>query len=90
MDFSNLFNNQPEVVKLLKSSFQNNRLVSTYLFYGEKGTLKMDAAMYFSSLVLCEAGGACGVCSECKRIEQLTNPNIFIISPEQEDRKSVV
>lgn len=87
MDFSNLFTTQPQVVKLINNSFQNNHLVNTYLFYGEKGTLKMDAALYFASLVLCEAGGACGVCEQCKRIEQLTNPNIFIISPEQDTIK---
>lgn len=87
MDFSNLFTTQPQVVKLINNSFQSNHLVNTYLFYGEKGTLKMDAALYFASLVLCEAGGACGVCEQCKRIEQLTNPNIFIISPEQETIK---
>lgn len=87
MDFSNLFATQPEVVSLINNSFNNNRLVNTYLFYGEKGTLKMDAALYFVSLVLCQAGGACGVCDECKRIEQLCNPNIFIISPDGETIK---
>ncbi len=87
MDFSNLFATQPEVVSLINNSFNNNRLVNTYLFYGEKGTLKMDAALYFASLVLCQAGGACGVCDECKRIEQLCNPNIFIISPDGETIK---
>lgn len=87
MDFSNLFANQPQVVKLINNSFKTNHLVNTYLFYGEKGTLKMDAALYFASLVLCEAGGACGVCEQCKRIEQLTNPNIFVISPDQETIK---
>lgn len=87
MDFSNLFATQSEVVSLINNSFNNNRLVNTYLFYGEKGTLKMDAALYFASLVLCQAGGACGVCDECKRIEQLCNPNIFIISPDGETIK---
>lgn len=87
MDFSNLFATQPEVVSLINNSFHNNRLVNTYLFYGEKGTLKMDAALYFASLVLCQAGGSCGVCDECKRIEQLCNPNIFIITPDGETIK---
>lgn len=87
MDFSNLFATQPQVVKLINNSFKTNHLVNTYLFYGEKGTLKMDAALYFASLILCEAGGACGVCEQCKRIEQLTNPNIFIISPDQDTIK---
>lgn len=87
MDFNNLFTNQPEVVKLINNSFNNDRLVQTYLFHGEKGTLKLDAALYFASLILCEAGGNCGICDQCKKIERLTNPNIFIISPDGETIK---
>ena len=79
MDFTNLFTNQSEVVKMINKSFNNNRLSQVYLFHGEKGTLKMDAALYFASLVLCEAGGNCGMCSQCKKIERLINPNIFNI-----------
>lgn len=82
MDFSNLFKTQPEVVKLINSSFNNDRLVQTYLFHGEKGTLKMEAALYLASLLLCENGGNCGVCDQCKRIERLANPNIYVISPD--------
>ena len=87
MDFTNLFTNQAEVVKMINKSFNNNRLSQVYLFHGEKGTLKMDAALYFASLVLCEAGGNCGMCSQCKKIERLINPNIFIVSPDGESIK---
>lgn len=87
MDFNNLFTNQPNIVKMINKSFNNNRLSQVYLFYGEKGTLKMDAALYLASLVLCEAGGNCGTCGQCKKIERLINPNIFIISPDGESIK---
>lgn len=87
MDFSNLFTNQPNIVKMINKSFNNNRLSQVYLFYGERGTLKMDAALYLASLVLCEAGGNCGTCDQCKKIEKLINPNIFIISPDGENIK---
>ncbi len=82
MDFSNLLMNQVEIVNMINKSFKNDRLSQVYLFHGEKGTLKMDAALYIASLVLCEAGGNCGMCSQCKKIEKLVNPNIFIISPD--------
>ena len=49
MDFNNLFTNQPNIVKMINKSFNNNRLSQVYLFYGEKGTLKMDAALYLAS-----------------------------------------
>ena len=78
MDFNNLFTHQNEIVNMINKSFKNDRLSQVYLFYGEKGTLKMDAALYLASLVLCEAGGNCGTCGQCKKIERLINPNIFI------------
>ena len=34
MDFTSLFNNQKTVVRLLKNSFDNDRLFHTYLFSG--------------------------------------------------------
>lgn len=87
MDFTNLFTNQPNVVKVINKSFNNDRLSQVYLFHGQKGTLKMDAALYLASMILCKAGGNCGMCDQCKRIERLTNPNIFIISPDGETIK---
>lgn len=82
MDFSALFNNQKIVVKLLKNSFSNNRLFHTYIFSGPRGSLKMDCAMYLSSLVLCDDGGACGKCEECISLERLSNKHLFIVSPD--------
>lgn len=87
MDFNNLFTNQPNIVKMINKSFNNNRLSQVYLFHGEKGTLKMDGALYLASLILCEAGGNCGVCEQCKKLERLVNPNVFIIAPEGESIK---
>ena len=80
--YHKLEKNQPEVVKLLQNSFKKNRLVHTYLFHGARGTMKMDAARYLSSLLLCENGGACGKCSECISIHEDRNPNVFIIVPD--------
>ena len=82
MDYSSLFQNQPTVVKLIKNSFENQRLFHTYLFSGPRGSLKMDAAIYLASLVLCENGGACGKCSECQSIYKWANEHLFILSPD--------
>ena len=87
MDFTNLFTNQNEIVKIINKSFKNERLSQVYIFHGQKGTLKMDAALYLASLVLCEAGGNCGICDQCKKIERFINPNIFIISPDGDSIK---
>lgn len=80
--FESFKKNQSDVVKLLHNSFKKNRIVHTYLFHGQKGTMKMEAARYFASLLLCDNGGACGECSECKSISNDKNHNVFIITPE--------
>ena len=82
MDFTNLFTHQQNIVEIINKSFKNNRISQVYLFHGEKGTLKMDAALYLASLILCEANGNCGICEQCKKIERLINPNIFMITPD--------
>lgn len=87
MDFSNLFTHQKNIVEMINKSFKNDRLSQVYLFHGDKGTLKMDAALYVASLVLCEAGGNCGICNQCKKLERFINTNVTIISPEVETIK---
>ncbi len=87
MDFTNLFNNQKTVVRLIENSFKNDRLFHTYLFSGPRGSLKMDAAIYLASLVLCDDGGACGKCDECVKIEKWANSHLYIISPDGDSIK---
>lgn len=87
MDFTNLFNNQKTAVRLIENSFKNDRLFHTYLFSGPRGSLKMDAAIYLASLVLCDAGGACGKCDECVKIEKWANSHLYIVSPDGDSIK---
>ena len=87
MDFTSLFNNQKTVVRLLKNSFDNDRLFHTYLFSGPRGSLKMDAAIYLASLILCDNGGACGSCEECVNIDKWSNEHLFIVSPDGDSIK---
>jgi len=84
MDFNNLEKNQPIVVRLIKNSFSHERLFHTYLFSGSRGSLKMDAAIYLASLVLCENDGACGKCEACQKLDKWCNPQLFIVSPDGE------
>ncbi len=87
MDFSNLLNNQKTVVKLIENSFKNDRLFHTYIFSGPRGSLKMDAAFYLASLVLCDDGGSCGKCDECIKIEKWANPHLYLVSPDGDSIK---
>ncbi len=82
MIYDNLKKFHSTVVKLLDNSYKKNRLVHTYLFNGEKGTFKLDAAKYLASLILCEKNSVCGECHACISIKKNTNPNVFIVKPE--------
>ena len=87
MDFKNLFNNQKTVTKLLKNSFDQDRLFHTYLFAGPRGSLKFDASMYLASLVLCDEGGSCGKCKECVGIDKYSNEHLYIVSADGDSIK---
>ncbi|HHU56443.1 MAG TPA: hypothetical protein GXZ48_07135 [Acholeplasmataceae bacterium] len=85
--FSRLQNLQSEVYHLLKNSYKKSRLVHTYLFSGEPGTLKSEASKFLASLLLCENKDACGKCKECKSILDETSSKIFTIVPDGQSIK---
>lgn len=82
MNFDNLEKKQADVMKLIRNSYNNDRLFHLYLFSGEKGSLKLDAACYLASLVLCKTHNACGECEECKEIARFGGEHFFVISPD--------
>lgn len=88
MDFERFKKTQSKVLKLLDNSYKKNRVSHVYLFEGAKGTLKLDAAYYLSSLLLCEGDThPCGECLECKRIKKGSHPRIYVVGPDGESIK---
>ncbi|MFA6627247.1 MAG: hypothetical protein WCQ80_00335 [Bacilli bacterium] len=87
MSYENLKTYQKKVVRLLENSYEKNRLVHTYLFVGNKGSLKKEAAYYLASLILCQEGGACEGCEICNSFVEKPNPYIFFITPDGESIK---
>lgn len=85
MDFSFLLKTQSRVVKVIQNGIKKNRTAQVYLFDGAKGTPKMQAAMYLSSLLLCDNHNACGVCLNCKRLEEGVHPRLFIVEPSKSE-----
>ena len=82
MDFERFKKTQSKVVKLIENSFNKNRLVHAYLFEGAKGTLKMEAAYYLASLLLCTSPNKpCLECVECKRVLKQEHPRIYLVEP---------
>lgn len=84
-NYAKLIDYQPEIVNVITKSFQKQRLVHAYLFEGKKGTRKMDAALFMSSLLLCQGDNPpCGKCANCQKVSALAHGNIYIIEPETE------
>lgn len=77
---------QKVVARLLKNHLQLNRLNHAYIFEGAKGTKKAEIALFFTKAMLCqhlsEDGNPCLECSNCQRIDHLTHPNVFLVSPD--------
>ncbi|WJY26746.1 DNA polymerase III subunit delta' [Sporosarcina trichiuri] len=81
---------QPRIAATLRAAFRNNRIAHAYIFDGETGVGKKNAALYFAQLLLCEnpvENVPCETCRACKRVESGNHPNILIVEPDGQDIK---
>lgn len=75
---------QETVYQVLVNSFEKNRIAHSYIFEGVKGTRKQSVAILFAKTLLCtnrQGINPCNKCHNCKRVENLTHPNFFLINP---------
>jgi len=82
-----LYEAQPQVVHTILNSYNKDKLSHAYIFEGDAGTMKFDAALFFAALLLCtseEGGKPCFSCSACRRVEHLTHPNLRVVRPEKD------
>lgn len=87
---SRVITEQPAIAARFSAAYRNHRIGHAYLFDGEIGIGKYDAALYFAQLVLCEnaiENVPCGTCSACKRVASGNHPNILTIEPDGQDIK---
>ena len=72
---------QSKVKKILKQSFENNRIAHSYLFWGSDGIGKDALAIEFAKTLLCQENkfDACGKCYSCLHMEKLQHPAFKII-----------
>jgi DNA polymerase-3 subunit delta' len=76
---------QDTVYQVLVNSFEKNRIAHSYIFEGVKGTRKQSVAILFAKTLLCtnrQGVNPCNECHNCKRVENLTHPNLFLINPQ--------
>lgn len=71
---------QEHIVRTLQNQIKTGRISHAYLFTGSRGTGKTSIAKIFARAVNCldpQNGSACGVCDNCKRIEDGAGINII-------------
>lgn len=71
------------VVELLKRALKSGRVSHAYMFYGE-GSLKGELALRFAQALFCKVleDDACGECHDCRRVENLTHPDVKLVRPD--------
>lgn len=80
MAFEELKLNQPEIIRIIDNSYNRKKLVHAYIFEGEAGTGKFDAALYMAAKLLCrEENKPCMKCPVCSRVLNNTHINVNVI-----------
>lgn len=77
---------QPVINQIIKNAFLGDLLSHAYLFEGQRGTGKREAAMLLTKLYLCENPTAfldpCNECTNCKRVDSRNHPDVHYVIPE--------
>ncbi|OZI12140.1 DNA polymerase III subunit delta' [Bacillaceae bacterium SAS-127] len=75
---------QPVVLRMLTNGLEKERVAHAYIFEGDQGTGKKNAALFFAKSLLCEEDGimACEVCNSCRRIESGNHPDVHYLEPD--------
>jgi len=76
---------QKDIAKIITNSYLLNRLKHAYIFEGPNGTKKRSTALLFAKSLLCQnldGFNPCNECHNCRRIDNLTHPNLFYIKPD--------
>ena len=85
MTIKSLIENQPDVIKFLRNSYESNHLSHAYLLDGPDGSGKYEAAIYTSMMLLCKSDDRpCQRCDTCIKIEKETHLNIIKIEPQND------
>jgi len=76
---------QERAIKILTKSLKENKISSSYIFVGSKGTGKRLTAIEFTKAVNClnlsKNSEACEDCQSCREISKQCSPDLKIIEP---------
>lgn len=65
----------------LRSAAESGTVSHAYLFVGPTGAGKKSAAKALACALFCADGG-CGACAACRRVRDVTHPDIHVLTPE--------
>lgn len=71
---------QQRVRSFLRATMASGRISHAYLFTGQAGSNKTQAAYAFAQAIVCPDGG-CGQCDECRRAVRRRHPDIHYVAP---------
>lgn len=79
-----------ELIKKLIESVHNGTSSHAYIFEGEKGLFKHEAAQLFAAALTCQntSVSPCGTCPACIQAKSKTNPDIIYIE-KPNDKKTI-
>lgn len=82
---------QPLAAKTLKNSLLKNRVAHAYLFEGESGLGKKEVSLLFAKSLFCleiiDGTNPCEQCSNCRRINSLSHPDVHFLEPDGQSIK---
>lgn len=90
IDWNELKERQPTVVRMIMNSFHKDRLSHAYLFDGGAGTGKKDIAVHMAKTYFCQKRTniePCQDCKDCKRIDSGNHPDLHLIEPDGQSIK---
>lgn len=79
--FDNIIGNE-KVKEALTKSFENNRILHSYLFIGIEGIGKKLIAKQLAKKILCLDDKCCNSCKSCIEFDTDNNPDFILIEPD--------
>ncbi len=87
MAFENIIGQQ-RVIDILSTAIKNDRFPHALLFHGPEGVGKTALALASAKALLCQNDQLyCDQCSDCKRINKLSHPDVMLIFPSPKEPK---
>lgn len=85
MPFAEIYGHRTPI-DILRQCLVQGRLPHAFLFHGIPGTGKLKTATALAQGINCNdsnsRGDGCGQCSSCRKIEEGTHPDFFLLKPE--------